>query len=173
MIQTKEVAFIKAVRGMLPNDEIESPVNLQQPRLGAAGKKVVSSDVDNRRETSPAGLTRQQKRALERHPPPELPESKTRRALRMLVQSWDYLASVIKAVIFWIWRLITVNNAFRFLTLMSVGYLVYDRVFETDASVSVQASDPNDAFEFPFSINNNSHLFSISNIHWNVVMIQH
>ena len=116
-------------------------------------------------------LTRQQKRELERHPPSQPPESITRRALRMLVQSLNYIGTGLKAVVFWIWGLITVTNVFRLFTLLSVGYLVYDRVYETDASISVQASDPNDAFEFPFSINNNSHLFSISNIHWNVIMI--
>jgi hypothetical protein len=89
----------------------------------------------------------------------------------MLVQSLNYLGFGIKSVGFWIWRLVTVTNVFRLFTLLSVGYLVYDRIFETDASISVQASDPNDALEFPFSINNNSHLFSISNIHWNVAMI--
>lgn len=116
-------------------------------------------------------LTRQQKRALERRPPPEPPDSIKRRVLLTLEKSSNYLGFGIKAVGFWIWRLITVTNVFRLFTLLSVGYLVYDRIFETAASVSVQASDPNDAFEFPFSINNNSHLFSIYNIQWKIAMI--
>jgi hypothetical protein len=58
------------------------------------------------------------------------------------------------------------SSIFRVATLMSVSYLVYDRIWETEATIVSPASDPQDAFFFPFSIQNNSHLFTIRNIHW-------
>ena len=54
----------------------------------------------------------------------------------------------------------------RLVTLASVAYLVYDRIYESDATLSVSASDPNFAFEFPFTITNNSHVFAIRNVKW-------
>jgi hypothetical protein len=44
-------------------------------------------------------------------------------------------------------------------------------MFDMDASVSVQASDPKSALEFPFSINNNSNILTILNIEWHVNML--
>jgi len=58
------------------------------------------------------------------------------------------------------------NIFWRVLTLLSVGYLVYDRIYESDATISSPASDPNFAFEFPFTITNNSHVFAIRNVRW-------
>jgi hypothetical protein len=55
---------------------------------------------------------------------------------------------------------------FRVLTLVSVSYLVSDRIYEMDATISSPASDPKNAFLFPFSIQNNSHIFRIKNIQW-------
>jgi hypothetical protein len=63
----------------------------------------------------------------------------------------------------WVWfdKSQLVTWLFRLFTVLSVLYLVYDRIYETSLTTSSVASDPNDAFKYPFSINNNSHLFSI------------
>ncbi len=55
---------------------------------------------------------------------------------------------------------------FRFFTLISVGYLVYDRYYETAAVITAQISDAADPFYYPFSLTNTSHLFNISNLSW-------
>src|SRR5579859_7322674 len=61
---------------------------------------------------------------------------------------------------------------FRSLTLLSFCYLIYDRIYETSATVSVSASDPRNPLDmFPFSINNNSHLFEIRDIRWGCQII--
>jgi hypothetical protein len=51
------------------------------------------------------------------------------------------------------------SGVFRVATLISVGYLVYDRLYETGASIETIASDPADPLLFPFSVTNNSHVF--------------
>jgi hypothetical protein len=58
------------------------------------------------------------------------------------------------------------NILFRLATVLSVGYLVYDRVYETVATITSPASDPNHPFMFPFAITNSSHLFTFRNISW-------
>jgi hypothetical protein len=60
----------------------------------------------------------------------------------------------------WVWldKSQLVTWLFRLFTVLSVLYLVYDRIYETDLSATSVASDPNDAFKYPFSINNNRHL---------------
>ena len=58
------------------------------------------------------------------------------------------------------------NAVWRVATLLSVSYLVFDRLYETGATVSSPSSDPRDPFLFPFSIANNSHLFPIYNVQW-------
>jgi hypothetical protein len=58
------------------------------------------------------------------------------------------------------------NGFFRLATLLSVAYLVFDRIYETDATISSLASDASDAFKLPFTMKNNSHLFKIQNISW-------
>jgi hypothetical protein len=55
---------------------------------------------------------------------------------------------------------------FRLFTLISVSYLVYDRIYETGALIQSPASDPNDPFLFPFSITNMSHIFTLRDIKW-------
>lgn len=60
---------------------------------------------------------------------------------------------------FWSWF-------FRFLTFLSVSYLVYDRVYEADATIAASASDPAFPFTFPFTITNNSHISAIENVRW-------
>src|SRR5262245_21496102 len=63
---------------------------------------------------------------------------------------------------FW-WIDLIANWFFRFLTLITVGYLVFDRIYETSAYVFSPASDPENPWVFPFTIANNSHVFSIKN----------
>jgi hypothetical protein len=55
---------------------------------------------------------------------------------------------------------------FRVFTLISVSYLVYDRIYETGVLIQSPASDPNDPFLFPFSITNMSHIFTLREIKW-------
>jgi len=57
--------------------------------------------------------------------------------------------------------------SFRIATLLSVSYLVYDRIYEADATISASASDPRAALMFPFTITNNSHIFVIRDVRWN------
>lgn len=66
------------------------------------------------------------------------------------------------------WKVIRffLNGFFRVATLLSVAYLVYDRAFESDATISSLASDPSDPFRLPFTVTNNSHLFYIREIAW-------
>src|SRR4051794_24409461 len=49
---------------------------------------------------------------------------------------------------------------------ISVGYLVFDRIYETNATMASPASDPNEPFRMPFSITNNSHIFALKNLSW-------
>jgi hypothetical protein len=58
------------------------------------------------------------------------------------------------------------TQLFRVFTLISVSYLVYDRIYETGALIQSPASDPNDPFLFPFSITNMSHIFALRDIEW-------
>jgi hypothetical protein len=75
--------------------------------------------------------------------------------------------------ILWIWRHPWKSAhslwgvSFRVATLLSVSYLVYDRIYEADVTISAAASDPNFPFSFPFTITNNSHIFAIKNVTWN------
>jgi len=64
------------------------------------------------------------------------------------------------------WAGIAANWIFRGLTLLSVGYLVFDRIYETSAFIYPAASDPQNPFIFPFTITNQSHLFPIDNLKW-------
>jgi hypothetical protein len=49
-------------------------------------------------------------------------------------------------------------------TLVGVVYLVYDTYFQTEATVSSVASDPKNPFLYPFTLANNSHVFSLKNV---------
>jgi hypothetical protein len=72
----------------------------------------------------------------------------------------------------WIWKnpwkstKTFVNIFFRLATLVSVGYLVADRIYETNASISSPAPDPRNPLDSPFTITNNSHIFTIRNVEW-------
>lgn len=54
---------------------------------------------------------------------------------------------------------------FRLVTLLSFSYLIYDRFYETRATISIASTDDN-PFHSRFAITNNSHLFVIRNVHW-------
>lgn len=81
---------------------------------------------------------------------------------------WRYIVGTAAWVAAWAWRhrWDFWSGLFRFATLLSVGYLVYDRIYEADATLSISGSDPAFAFEFPFTITNNSHIFTIRNVKW-------
>jgi hypothetical protein len=70
---------------------------------------------------------------------------------------WRRRRAIVEGVAVWLWRIPT---------LLGVVWLVYDRVYEADATLSAPASDPTFAFEFPFAITNNSHIFTIRNVKW-------
>jgi hypothetical protein len=61
---------------------------------------------------------------------------------------------------------------FRFLALPGIAYLVYDRIFEADVTISSVASDPQYAFRYPFTITNNSRIFSIRDVRWSCQAIR-
>lgn len=71
----------------------------------------------------------------------------------------------------WFKRNKIMDLVFRCFTLLSVGYLVWDRVFETEVTISSPASDPHDPFKFPFSLSNNSHIFTIRNLDWSCQVV--
>jgi hypothetical protein len=55
---------------------------------------------------------------------------------------------------------------FRLLAIVSVGYLVYDRIYETESTISSPIPDAIHPFDFIFTITNNSHLFPIRDVQW-------
>jgi hypothetical protein len=83
------------------------------------------------------------------------------------------VGAVVRWVVKWVWfdKSQLVTGIFRGLAVLGVGYLLYDRLYETALTVSAAASDPKDAFKYPFSINNNSHLFSVSGLQWRCLII--
>lgn len=72
----------------------------------------------------------------------------------------------------WIWKnrwrstKTSINIFFRIATLLSIGYLVFDRIYETSVTISSPSSDPSDPLRIPFVVTNNSHVFPIRNIYW-------
>ena len=93
-------------------------------------------------------------------------------AANLLLRTLWYFGEAIQKTAAWIlhhrlqateWLLIFF---WRSLTLLSVSYLVYDRIYETDATVSVAASSPSNPFGAPFAISNNSHVFAIRKVSW-------
>jgi hypothetical protein len=51
-------------------------------------------------------------------------------------------------------------------TFAGIAYLVYDTYYQTEATISSPASDPQDVFYFPFLFTNNSHIFYLKDINW-------
>jgi hypothetical protein len=98
-------------------------------------------------------------------------------ALRAVVVSairlWIWVVDGTIWCLLWIgrnpWRITktSVSILFRIATLLSVGYLVFDRIYETEATISSPVLDSGKPFVFPFTITNNSHIFTIRNVQWN------
>jgi hypothetical protein len=94
------------------------------------------------------------------------------RLLWLVASAWIWIVDGFLWAVSWLWhRPLRVLGGlwgflFRIATLLSVGYLVYDRVYEADATLSASASDPTFAFAFPFTITNNSHMFVIREVKW-------
>lgn len=61
---------------------------------------------------------------------------------------------------------ILLNWLFLFLTLLSIAYLVFDRIYETSATITTPVPHAINPFTFLFSITNNNHLFEIRNLVW-------
>jgi hypothetical protein len=72
----------------------------------------------------------------------------------------------------WIWkhRDPVATWVFRIITLLSFVYLVFDRIDETGVTISSSDSDPKQPFFYPFSISNNSRIFTLRNIKWKCVV---
>jgi len=62
---------------------------------------------------------------------------------------------------------------FRATALLSVGYLVYDRVYETGVTISSTGSDLRNPLYFPFAIANNSHIFTLEHIEWTCHIVRY
>jgi hypothetical protein len=77
---------------------------------------------------------------------------------------WGTICWIFQREVFWTWF-------FRIGTALSVGWLIYDRIYEIAATISISASDPHDPMLFPFSLTNNSHIFKIRNMHWDCEII--
>ena len=58
---------------------------------------------------------------------------------------------------------------FRIITLLGFFYLIYDRFYETSATISSPVLNVQRQFVFVFTITNNSHLFTIRNVSWNCI----
>ncbi len=70
------------------------------------------------------------------------------------------------AIFVWHHRRALSTGFWRAIALASLFFLIFDRVYETSATVSSVASDPKTPFYFPFAITNNSHLLTLRNIEW-------
>src|SRR6202021_183900 len=64
-----------------------------------------------------------------------------------------------------------VNWAFRLMAVLSVSYLILDRIYETGATISVAASDPRDPFAYPFTLTNLSHLWKLHGLGWECTVL--
>jgi hypothetical protein len=84
-----------------------------------------------------------------------------------LIRRWLVIPTIVERFVLWFFLkskpvLAIVNIG----GLIGLAYLVADTYFQTEAAISSAASDPKDPFYFPFSVVNNSHLFSITNVKW-------
>jgi hypothetical protein len=86
----------------------------------------------------------------------------------LLIQIFRASLRAFLAAICWTWQAREgfLTWIFRFLTLLSVGYLLFDRIYETGVTISCPASDPKNPFLFPFAVTNNSHIFAIKDVRW-------
>lgn len=67
----------------------------------------------------------------------------------------------------------TVNWIFRSLALAGFMFLILDRMYDMQATISTTGSDPNNALAYPFALTNNSRYLAISDVKWqcNVVKL--
>jgi hypothetical protein len=91
------------------------------------------------------------------------------RAAILVAKLWRCSVGIVARATSWSWqhRWDFWSGFFRLSTLLSVGYLVFDRIYETGASISSTGSDPKNPLYFPFALTNNSHIFRLRNIRWN------
>jgi hypothetical protein len=88
---------------------------------------------------------------------------------------WIWVVDVAIWCLLWIWKnpwrstKTAVSVFFRIATLLSVSYLVYDRVYEIEATISSPVPNTQHPFVFVFTITNNSHLFRIRHVHWDCI----
>lgn len=118
---------------------------------------------------------------------PVLPPSQGRSLTQAILRHLGRLlrAFAVRTIMLWIWAVdaaiwcllwiwtnpwrstkTAVNIFFRIATLLSVAYLVYDRAYETEATLSSPVLTANKPFGLIFAITNNSHLFTIRNVRW-------
>ncbi len=103
--------------------------------------------------------------------PPSNPPKRSR-SWGVLLRGLDFVKRCIRLVVvglpLWLFgkREPVLAWVFRGFTLLSVGYLIYDRYYETDAVITAPISDPADPFFYPFSLTNSSHILPIKNVDW-------
>ncbi len=103
-----------------------------------------------------------------------------RRPVRLAQWAADRISISVWRALHWLWkeRLWAMGRLWatlwRVIAFVGLSYLVYDRIYEVNASISPSASDPSFPFTFPFSIQNNSHMFAIKNVAWkcNVITLK-
>lgn len=88
--------------------------------------------------------------------------------LNLLSQCLWYFGYAVRFLAISVWKhRSTLSTSFwRAITLVSIFYLIFDRMYETSATISLVASDPKEPFYFPFTITNNSHIFNLKDIRW-------
>jgi hypothetical protein len=94
------------------------------------------------------------------------------KSVSALFRRWRVIQTIVERFVLWFFLkskpvLVIVNIG----GLIGLGYLTADTYFQTEATISSVASDPKDPFYFPFSVVNNSHLFSITNVNWTCKII--
>lgn len=91
-----------------------------------------------------------------------------RALLSYSVAGLAFCAILLARFVRWVWRddHLVIAWLFRALAVLSVGYLIFDRIYEIGATVSSPGSDPTKPFAYPFLITNNSHVFTLRNIRW-------
>jgi hypothetical protein len=89
--------------------------------------------------------------------------------IRRVRTIWRRLWTITRC--FWFDKTQIITWLLRTITVLGFSYLILERMYESNLTVSVVASDPEDPFRYPFSINNNSHLWSVSNIQWYCLLI--
>jgi hypothetical protein len=60
----------------------------------------------------------------------------------------------------------------RAVTLLSLAWLIFDRVYETGATIAPTGSAPKKSLYFPFAVSNNSHIFTLRNVRWSFHVLE-